>query len=100
MKEIQVTTTDDKEACWSVHEHSPIVMLHSDQICAQWGLNHVGICVIRQPENVKIEVHNIESLFNYQSFYFKKECFEDLLLFFRAQGFPCYDPNPFGCEEE
>ena len=69
-------------------------MLHSGFISAQWEPDIIGVQVLRQPENVMVAMHHI-GVGHHQSFFFRKEHYEEILCFFRLLGFPCENSNPF-----
>lgn len=72
---------------------SDLIMLHSDCISAQWPPQNVGVevCSFGRDKTVKVGFHPTNGMHfqNYQSFYFKKEHEQDLLVFFKKLGFPC-----------
>jgi hypothetical protein len=77
-----------------------LIMLHSDNMSAQWSPEHVGVevCSFGREDVVKLAFHSTggHSGQNYQSFYFKKAHKEDLILFFKKLGFPCPQPMQAG----
>ena len=69
-----------------------LIMLHGDFISAQWQPDSIGIEIMVYDQTLKVGFHpngNVQHFNNYQSFYFEREHYDEVLKFFKSLGFPC-----------
>lgn len=74
-----------------------LIMLHTDNVCAQWHPDNVSVQVYKFLDHVKVAFNDHSQadqsmINNYQSFYFLPEHYESICELFRMLRFPeqCY----------
>ncbi len=63
-----------------------LLVLNSDFICGQFNMDNIGIALLKNGNNVKLEVH-IKGGVNYQGWFFKSEEYLRLFVYFTKLGF-------------
>ena len=66
------------------------LMLHGEDISAQWNLNKIGIEISAYETMIKVRFHHlVEDAVDYQNWYFSVDYYSSILDFFKSMGMFC-----------